>query len=115
MTPQAITALQILAYGFLHQAQAEKAVALLEALDALRPGDPRTRLTLATAHLRQGAAARALQVLAHIATGDGSPPTADLLRAQALAMLGRHGEARIAMHTFLARQPTKAAVSHPTE
>jgi predicted Zn-dependent protease len=108
MNPQALTVLHVLAYGFLHHAQADKAVALLEALDALRPGDPRILLTLATAHLRSGAANRALQVLGQVSSGESTPATTELLRAQALAMLGQHAEARAAMETFLKRHPARA-------
>lgn len=109
MNPHAVTALRILAYGFLQHAQPDKAVALLEALDALRPGDRHTLLTLATAHLRSGAASRALQVLRRVSTGEDTPAIDDLLRAQALATLGRQDEARAAMDTFLARHPVRAA------
>ena len=60
MSPQEATALHVLAYVLLHNGQPDKAAVLLEAVDALRPGDTRTVLALATAHLRGGAAARAL-------------------------------------------------------
>lgn len=115
MNPQAVTALRILAYGFLQHAQPDKAVALLEALDALRPGDRHTLLTLATAHLRSGAASRALHVLGRVSTGEDAPVTADLLRAQALVTLGRHDEARAAMDAFLARNPVRPPVRHLEE
>ena len=97
----------------LQNAQADRAVALLEALDALRPGDIRTMLGLATAYLRIGAANRALQTLARTARNADRPPTCDLLRAQALAALGRTIEARDAMETFLLRQSHRPP-AHPT-
>lgn len=109
MSPEAATALHVLAYGQLHNAQPEKAVALLEALDALRPDDTRTLLALATAHLRSGAAARALQALTRVAQSANAPAATDLLRAQALGMLGRHAEAKAVMHAFLARRPERSA------
>jgi|LauGreDrversion4_2_1035121.scaffolds.fasta_scaffold27495_9 predicted Zn-dependent protease len=105
MSPQEATALHVLAYVLLHNGQADKAAVLLEAVDALRPGDTRTVLALATAHLRGGAAARALQALDRFSRDAPAPPTANLLRAQALSLLDRPDEARTAMHAFLAPKP----------
>lgn len=104
MSPREATALYILAHGLLHNAQPQKAATLLEALDALRPDDTRTLLALATAHLRNGTAHRALQALERAARAADAPPTTDLLKAQALAMLGRRREAKAAIETFLAHR-----------
>jgi Flp pilus assembly protein TadD len=105
MSPQEATALHVLAYVLLHNGQSEKAAILLEALDALRPGDSRTLLALAAAHLRAGAAARALYALDRLTYDAAAPLTANLLREQALSLLDRPDEARRAMHAFIAPEP----------
>ncbi len=104
MSPHEATALHVLAYALLHNAQATKAAALLEAVDALRPDEVRTLMTLAAAHLRSGAAARALQVLARLESHAAPPAAAALLKAQALARLGRQTEARTSMQAYLAQR-----------
>ena len=105
MSPQEATALHVLAYVLLHNGQPDRAAVLLEAVDALRPGDTRTVLALATAHLRSGAATRTLQTLQRLSRDAQIPPAVHLLRAQALSTLGRADEARVAMHAFLAPIP----------
>ena len=105
MSPQEASALHVLAYVLMHNGQPEKAASLLVAVDALRPGDPRTLLALATAHLRGGAAAQALHPLDRLARDASAPPTANLLRAQALSLLERPAEARAAMQAFLTATP----------
>jgi len=105
MSPQEATALHVLAYVLLHNGQPDKAAVLLEAVDALRPGDTRTLLALATAHLRGGAAARALHALDRFTRDAPVPPTANLLRAQALSLLDRPAEAKVAMQAFLDPTP----------
>lgn len=97
--------MHVLAYVLMHNGQSEKAAILLEALDALRPGDTRTLLALATAHLRSGAATRALHPLDRLMRDASEPPTAKLLRAQALSLLERPDEARVAMQAFLTATP----------
>ncbi len=111
MSPREATALYILAHGLLQNAQPQKAAILLEALDSLRPGDTRTLLALATAHLRNGAALRALQVLERAVRIASAPSAKDLLKAQALAMLSRRSEAKTAIEAFVDRQPVTPPVT----
>ncbi len=102
MSPQEATALHVLSYVLMHNGQPEKAAALLEAVDALRPGNPRTLITLATAHLRCGAATRALHALERSMHTFPNSPARALLKAQALGMLGRAEEAKASMDAFVA-------------
>lgn len=96
--------LHILAHALLQSDQPAKAAALLEALDALRPSEPRTLLALATAQLRSGSPPAALQTLARLAPHADAWPAAYLVKAQALSSLGQAGEAMASMQKFLARR-----------
>ncbi len=115
MSPLEVTALEVLAHVFLQNAQADKAVAILQALDTLRPADSRALLALATAHLRSGAPLRAIAVLDRIDSLAAPPPEAHLLRAQALRALDRHGDALESMRRFIALRPLSRPVESATE
>lgn len=94
--------LHILAHALLENDQPAKAAVLLEALDALRPSEPRTLLALATAQLRSGSPPAALQTLARLAPHADAWPAAHLVKAQALSTLGQADEAMASMQQFLA-------------
>lgn len=107
--------LQILAHALLENDQAVKAAELLEALDALRPNEPRTLLALASARLRSGSPDVALQTLARLPPRADAWPAAHLLRAQALSTLGQKNEAMVSMQRFLARRESKASSDNESD
>lgn len=115
MLPNEATALHVLAYVLLHNAQPDRAVSILEALDALRPDDTRTLLALAAAQLQSGAAYRAIQTLERIAWTHDAPAAIDLLTAQAMSLVGRHDQALKSMQMFLAKRARTPAVTASTE
>ena len=97
-------ALSLLAFVLLQNDRPEKAVALLDALDAAQPSHPPTLQTLAVAQLRSGKPENALQTIDRLSILDAPLPLLDLLRAQALVAAGRHSEAEAAMAQFLQKR-----------
>lgn len=109
MNASAATALYVLAHALLQNARAPQAAVLLEALDAIRPGNERTLLALATAQIRQGRASEALRILDRLKRAGSACAPLHLLRAQSLSALHRHSEAHAALTDFLSR---RAAAPH---
>lgn len=101
MRPDERQALSLLAHVLMHGGQGEKAMALLDGLDALLPAEPATLRSLAVAQLRAGHPEPALQTLARLAPLGEDPALLALLRAQALVAAGRRPEAEQAMREFL--------------
>jgi predicted Zn-dependent protease len=101
MTEQEQSLLNLLGYVFLQSARPEKAAVVLGALDALAPGQPGVLRALVLAQLRSGKAERALAVLDQLAMAGGVDAAFHLLRAQALAALGRPDEAAVAMQNYV--------------
>lgn len=94
-------AMALLAHAHWTQHSAGKAALLYAALDLLRPHQAHVLLGLAAAELAQGAAQQALAALDRLLP-PGRPDAAHhLLRAQALAKLGRRQEAERAMRAFI--------------
>jgi Flp pilus assembly protein TadD len=93
---------QLLAYAYLQQARPEKAAVLLDALDAVAPGQRKVLRALALAQLRSGEPERALETLRRVALGGGADAAFHLLRARALAACGRRIEAGTEMAACLA-------------
>lgn len=111
MTESAATALYVLAYTLLENARSEQASMLLEALDAVNPGQPRTLLALAAAQLRLGRCGEALHTLERLAREGYREAPLQLLRSQALGALGRHSQAHAAMSEYLLLRTTP--FTHP--
>ncbi len=105
MKNQEAQAIHVLAYVLQQNAQPAKAAMLLEALDAIAPDDTQTLTALAAAQLKSLESARALETLERIGDHHHAAGVVDLLRAQALARLGRIREAQAAMQAFLVRRP----------
>lgn len=101
MNETAATALYVLAFTFLENARPEQASVLLEALDAVEPGQSRTLLALATAQLRHGQAGEALRTIERLSREGYCDAPLHLLRSQALRALGRHAQAHAAMTSYL--------------
>ena len=91
--------ISLLAWFYLQNARADKAAALLAALDLLWPGNPATITGLALAHLRPGNQQAALDTLDQLALHGEIDARFHLIRLQALNAQERHeeaGEARLA-------------------
>lgn len=104
MRPDERQAMALLAHVLLQSGRPERAMRLLDGLDAIHPDDPVTLLALAAAQVRSARAADALRTLARLSRLGGEPALLPLLRAQALAGTGRHEEAQAAMQIFLRTQ-----------
>ncbi|MES2480721.1 MAG: tetratricopeptide repeat protein [Pseudomonadota bacterium] len=109
MNPAESTLLSVLSFALLQNARPEKAATLLEALEVLEPGKPRTLRALAIAQIRSGKADKALRTLDKLAMAGGADAAFHLLRAQALAAQERPMEAGVAMKTFLQMRADAAA------
>ncbi len=88
-------------------------MALLQALDALHPGDRWTRRALARACIAAGQPATGLRVVRQLRDGGDGSALAWLLEGQALQGLGRRREARLAYLEYL-RLRTATEASNPT-
>lgn len=93
--------LDLLAYIYLENDRPEKAAVLLAALDELGLADARQRISLALAQLRAGKPESALGTLDKVALQGGMGTAFHLVRAQALAALGRLPEAEAAMRAYI--------------
>lgn len=96
-------AMALLAHLMLQNGQPEKAMALLDSLDALLPADPATLQALAVAQIRSGHPAAATQTLDRLEVLDDRAPLQHLLRAQVLVATGQQAKAEAEMARFLAR------------
>lgn len=94
--------LDLLAHGYLEYGHPHKAAVLLAARDALIPGDARVLLALALAQVRSQQEEQALGTLERLALMGIADAHFHLLRAQALAALGRSSEAAAAMRAYVA-------------
>jgi hypothetical protein len=104
MRPDERQAMALLAHVLLQGGKSEKAMNLLDGLDALHPDDPATLLALAVAQIRSDRAADALRTIERVSRLGKEPALLPLLRAQALAGSGRHEQAADAMQVFLRNQ-----------
>ncbi len=93
-------AVSMLAHLLIQHARPDKAAALLEGLDALRPLEPATLRALATAQLRAGHPEDALQSLDRLAIAGHADGVFHLLQAQALRALGRRNQAAAAFRAY---------------
>lgn len=101
LPPPEAAVLSMLAHAFLRNARPAQAGTLLEALDLLAPGNPRTLRALALAQLRAGKADTALRTLDRLAMAGAADAVYQLLRAQVLGALGRPVESSAAMRSFI--------------
>ncbi len=101
MRPDERQAVALLAHLLLQGGRPAKAMHLLDGLDALHPDDPATLLALAVAQVRSAQAKEALHTLERLRRLGEASALLPLLRAQALAAIGRHEEAQAAMEIFL--------------
>lgn len=101
-------ALSLLAHVLMQNGLPDRALAVLDGLDALLPGDPSTLRALAVAQLRSKRAADALQTLDRLAALGDALPLLTLLRAQALMAAGRRQEAETAMVLYLEKRQEEA-------
>lgn len=85
--------LALLAYAYLRNGKAAKAVAVLEGLLVLRPGDAWARRSLAFAYLQSADYNRALALAVPSDPAAAPDPQLDLVRSRALFGLGRRKEA----------------------
>lgn len=101
MTEPQFEALAVLAYAYLQNDKPDKAASLLAGLDVLRPNEPQTLRALATARLRSGKPAEALDALDRLAMLGAVDAAFQLLRAQTLGALERRAEAVAAIEAFI--------------
>jgi hypothetical protein len=92
----------LLAYTFLLNAHHDKAIALLEAMDAVSPGRPAVLRTLALAQERGGHPRMALDTLDRLAVAGGTDDVFHLLRARAFLGCNRRIEAAACMGAWAA-------------
>lgn len=103
-----IEALQVLADVYLEQDRAKDAVMLLRALVHVAPSDIGVWRALSYASLSAGAADAALiaaDALLRLETPSADNAPILLLRAQALRVLGRAGEAQESLNRYLQLRP----------
>lgn len=113
MTEEQVSFVELMAYVYLQNARPDKAAALLAALDALMPGRQKALCALALAQIRSAKPRQALETLDRLALAGGIDAAFHLLRAQALGLLQRRGEAFAAMQTYLQmRQARRAAFAN---
>lgn len=115
MTAQEQNFLEIMAYVFLQNARPDRAAVLLQALDALHPGQAQVLRALALAQVRSAKPERALQNLERLAMAGGVDATFHLLRAQALQALKRTDEAAQAMQLYVQLRPTHPALARQAD
>ena len=102
MSRNDLTLIRLLAYMSLRFGAFAKAETLYAALLALAPDDADAAKGVAWARLEDGRPQAALDALDQV-TGPGEPGTVvQLLRARALARLGRADDAGVAMRAFIA-------------
>ena len=104
-----------LAYTYLAHHRAEKAVVLLQAIEALGPADGRVLALLAVAQRKAKQPQQALLTLDRIAPDTVDAPLATavhLIRAQALQALGRSDDAYQAMQKYIAGRQRLPATSY---
>lgn len=85
--------LSLLAYAYLRNGKAAKAVAVLEGTQVLRPRDPWISRSLAYAHLLAADYNRAIAQAERHVRSHGADRGLDLIRSRALFSLGRRDEA----------------------
>jgi hypothetical protein len=108
-----LTLIRLLAYMSVRHRAFDKAQALYEGLLALDADDGDAARGLAWALLEAGRPSEALKVLDEIAGAAASAAVVHLLRARALARLGRPEDAQVAMRAFLAARPGPAPAPTP--
>lgn len=108
MTQAELQVVQLLAHAYIQHARPAQAAVLLEALDALDPGQRGVLRALALAQLRGGQPQRALATLERVAPSSAADPAFHLLRAQALLACDRRIEGGAAMSTCLALRRARA-------
>lgn len=101
MNEETRTLLALLGHVFLRNARPDKAAVILAALDRISPRQQETLRAWALALVRDNKPRQALDVLDRLAIAGGVDTAFHLLRAQALASLGRHDEATSAMNNYL--------------
>lgn len=101
--------LQLLAYVYLENHRSDKAIVLLQAIEALGQADAHTLAMLALAQRRSDQHEAAIQTLGRLATyktAASLKPVICLIRAQALQALGRTDEAYAAMQDYIGLRST---------
>lgn len=107
-SPEALHVIRLLGHLMVGHGHAVQGMALLQAIDALRPGDRWTRRALARACVAAGQPAAGLKVV-HLMRDDGDAPALTwLLEGQALAGLGRRNDAFRAYREFLRLRAARA-------
>jgi len=94
VNPTTLEYLSMLAYVLLRHGKTSRAIAILEALLTLQPGNSRARRSLAYAFLATGEHQKSLRELDHVTLAGAAGPHDLLLRIRALWGLDRQDEAR---------------------
>lgn len=102
--PEALDVLRLLAHLMSGHGNTAQGMALLQAADALQPGDRWTRRALARASIAAGQPSAGLRLARQLRDGGDGSALAWLLEAQALQALGRQREARHAFGQYLQRR-----------
>jgi predicted Zn-dependent protease len=98
--PDALDTLRLLGHMYLRYGQAEPALALMRALCLLAPGDQRAHRALVRAAILAGQIDEALRTIDQLRDRGDPSPVLWLLEGQALAALGRHGDAQSVLTQF---------------
>ncbi|WP_142848250.1 M48 family metallopeptidase [Telmatospirillum sp. J64-1] len=94
--------LAVLGYFYLQHERPQKAAVLFGIVDVLKPGNPVTMKSLALSLVEADRAEEGLAVLDRLSALGVADATTHLLRAKALAKLGRPEQLAAAVETFLA-------------
>ncbi len=103
----ALHVLRLLGHLMVNQGNAAHGMTLLQAVEALQPGDRWTRRALARACLVAGRPAEGLKVVQLMQRDGDAPALTCLLEGQALQGLGRHTDAYRAYREFLRLRPAR--------
>jgi predicted Zn-dependent protease len=108
---EALDVMRLLSHLYLQYGRADSALTLLRALCLLAPDDRRAMRALACAAIRAGQPQEGERVIDVLRDAGDPSPIVHLLHGQALAAMGRRGEAEHAFAEFARRRfpPARAA------
>lgn len=112
-TDESLDTLRLLGHMYLRYGQADEALALLRALCLLAPGDTRARRSLVRAAILAGQTDEALRMIDQLRDEGDPSPVLWLLEGQALASVGRHGEAQSVLAQFTSLRNRASAPPPP--
>jgi predicted Zn-dependent protease len=101
---EALDAMRLLSHLYLQYGRVDSALALLRALCLLAPDDRRAMRALACAAIRAGQPQEAERVVDSLRDAGDPSPIVHLLHGQALAAMGRRGEAEQSFAEFARRR-----------